>query len=649
MLRSTESGNSSRDCNSQFAIRKSKIPALFTLLSLISLLAPLSVRAQWLTQSFALKGGWNAVYLHVDSSHITLNDAIGNDPASPIQEIWLWAAPASVQQFITDPQQPTDGGSQWLGWKKSENETSALQRLSGNMACLVRVDSATADYTWNVKGKPVPPNYQWTTTGLNFFGFPTPALTPPSYEDFLAQASSLAQNSEIFRYPGGDFGPGNPALVFGFRTTPVRRGEAVWIRTGTAYNRYFGPFDVHLQNSSGASFRDTIGQFSFRLRNTTSSEVTITLNLIPSETPPAGQPAIVQVPPLLVRGALSITDLSYGFSDLNTGAQSWTLPPRGQPGSDIQVILGLNRSAMTGNPGDLYGGILRFSDNLGLSQIDVPASGIVSSPAGLWVGGASVTSVGHYLKRFAQATNLVDFATVLARLELVNGANGVNYTWDQDSGRILASGGTDGKTGSYVLDGPIKTDSGAVAHPFPLRLIVHSDGTTTRLLQQVYYGIGLGTSPVVATRQNLLLPSALASAHRITAVHLPGSVNNTPWSMTGALQQGRSLTVAVAVAYNDQSANPFLHTYHPDHDNLDPLFSNPLPQGVESYGVQRQITLNFTAPANDFDGLTSGTQTLGGNYVESVTFLAKGSDTKSFQGLGSFTLRRISNIAALTQ
>jgi hypothetical protein len=146
-----------------------------------------------------------------------------------------------------------------------------------------------------------------------------------------------------------------------------------------------------------------------------------------------------------------------------------------------------------------------------------------------------------------------------------------------------------------------------------------------------------------------LLPTALASARRITAVHLPASVNNTTWGMAGSMQQGGSLATTVDLAYNDQLANPFLHTYHPDHDNLDPLFTTQQPRGVESYGVQRQITLNFTAPASDFNSLTTGSQTLTGNYVESVTFLGKGSDSKQFQGLGSFTLKRISNIATLTQ
>lgn len=620
-----------------------------TLVTLLTLLTSLPAHAQWITQSFALKGGWNAVYLHVDSSHTTLTDMVGGDLNNPIQEVWLWAAPTSVQQFVNSPQQPTDSASQWVVWTRAQGANSALQRLSANAACLVRLSSATTDYTWNVKGKPVPPQYQWTTTGLNFIGFPTPAATAPSYEDFLAKAPSLTQGTEIYRYPGGDLGANNPVRVFTYRTTPVRRGEAVWIRTGTTFNRYFGPFDVQLQSVSGASFQDSIGQYQFRLRNTTASQVTVTLNLLASETPPSGQTAIVQTPPLLVRGALNLINLTYGFTSLSAGPQSWVLAPNGQTGSDIQVILGLNRSAMTGSPGALYAGILRFTDNFGHSQIDVPASAQVASSSGLWVGGVSVTGVAHYLKKFAQATNSVDFTNVLARLQLINGAGGVNYVWDQNSGRILAFGGTDNKTGSYVLDGPIKTDSGAVAQPFPLRLIVHNDGSANRLLRQVYFGIGLGSNAVVTTKESLLLPSALTSARRITAVHLPASVNNTSWTMTGSLQQGASLAATVAVSYNDQLANPFLHTYHPDHDNLDALFGTTLPQGVESYGISRQITLNFTAPANDFDSLTAGTQTLTGNYVEAVTFLAKGSDTKQFQSLGSFTLKRISNIASLTQ
>jgi hypothetical protein len=48
------------------------------------------VQAQWITQSLDLKAGWNAVYLHVDASHETLDTLVGADQANPIQEIWMW-------------------------------------------------------------------------------------------------------------------------------------------------------------------------------------------------------------------------------------------------------------------------------------------------------------------------------------------------------------------------------------------------------------------------------------------------------------------------------------------------------------------------------------------------------------------------------
>ena len=305
---------------------KSQIPNLKSQISHCLLLAAAlcfgfasTAQAQWVTQSFALKGGWNAVYLHVDASHDTLNNLIANDLSNPIQEVWLWAAPASVQQFVQSPQTPLATASQWVSWARTNSTLAALQRLGGNMACLVRVHSATNNYTWNLKGKPVPPQYQWTTTGLNFLGFPTPSTNPPSFEDFLAKAPGLAQTSEIYQYPGGELGATNPVRVFTLRTTFVRRGEAVWMRTGATFNRYFGPFDVELQSASGVNFGDSIGQYRVRLRNTTSGQVTVTLSQVASETPPAGQTAIVQTPPLLVRGALNLTNLTYGFTNLSAG------------------------------------------------------------------------------------------------------------------------------------------------------------------------------------------------------------------------------------------------------------------------------------------------------------------------------------------
>jgi hypothetical protein len=615
------------------------------LLLVLLLTSSLPIHAQWLTQTNVLKSGWNAVFLHVDASHTTLDQIVGNDPANPIQEIWYWVPALPTGQFVDSPQVPSGAGNQWANWTRLLGPSAVLQRLAGNGAYLVR---ATNAYNWLVKGKPVTPTYRWTLTGLNFVGFPTPPNSSPFFEAFLAPAPELQQNGEIYRYQGGQLGATNPIRVFAFRTTPVSRDQAYWIRAGESYNQYFGPFQILQASSSGINFGDIRGQARLRLRNIVNSPLTITLRQVASEAAPAGQPVHQGAPMLLLRGPINTTNLTYSYTNLATAPQQWSLAAAGQPGSEVEVVIGLNRFVMPGNPGGLFAGMLRFTDSLGLSEIDVAVSAEKASAAGLWVGGATANYVSHYLTPYARATNRTDFLAVLARLQLGQGVNGYRYEWDASTGRVLVFGGPEQKTGSYLVDGPIKTDAGTVARPFPLRLIIHNDGATARLLQKVFHGVAPGSNTVLATKESLLLPTRLAEARRISAAHLPTSDGNVPWNFTGTMQQGSSLTVPVPLAYDDHSSNPFLHTYHPDHDNLDALFGTQLARGLESYGVMRQITLTFTAPANDFNSLTGSSQDLSGNYGEAITFQSKGSQTRQFNVLGTFSLKRISQIATLT-
>lgn len=607
--------------------------------------------AQWITQTNSLRPGWNSVFLHVDATHATLDQLVGNDLANPIQEIWQWHPALPTGQFIESPQLPVGGGSQWTSWTRQLGPNSPLQRLEGNGAYLVRLATNAAPYDWRVKGKPVTPTYRWTLTGLNFVGFPTPpspVTAQPFVEALLAPVPEFQQMAEIYRYQGGELGTTNPARVLAFRTTRVRRDQAYWVRAGERYNQYFGPIQLVQASPSGIRFGDSQGRETLRLRNLANVPITVTLQQIASETPPVGQASLQGPPTLLLRGAVNTTNLTFSYANLASGPQSWNLAAVGQVGSEVELVLGLNRSVMTGNPGALFAGVLRFTDSLGLSQVDVSVSAEKSSPAGLWVGGAAVDYVSHYLKPYAKAASAAEFSALLSRLDLAEGANGYHYERDPDTGRVLVFGGPEQKSGSYLLDGPIKIDSGTVARPFPLRLIVHHDGSSAKLLQKVYAGVGLGSNNVVATRESLLLPAQLGAARRISAVNLPTSAGNIPWNFSGTMQNGGSLSANVPLAYDDQASNPFLHTYHPDHDNLDPLFQAPLARGLESYGVNRQITLSFTTPANDFNSLTSGSQDFTGNYAETITFQARGSEIRQYNVLGSFSLKRISDIATLT-
>ena len=118
---------------------------------------------------------------------------------------------------------------------------------------------------------------------------------------------------------------------------------------------------------------------------------------------------------------------------------------------------------------------------------------------------------------------------------------------------------------------------------YPLRLIVHNpDAGNAVLLQRVCYGFDTSTNVAVTSGESALHPAYLRSARRITATHLPWTSNNTVWAMSGRLGQDTNLSAMLSVVYDDQSSNPFLHTYHPDHDNLNSTFTATLAQGSES-------------------------------------------------------------------
>jgi hypothetical protein len=586
------------------------------ILALLSILP--GARAQWVTQSVLLTNGWNAVYLHVNASHVTLDDTVGNDVNNPILEVWRWN-PASSIQFTTTPDEPIDGGSQWMAWKRADS--SAFQRLAGNSAYLVRVATNVSTYTWNIQGKPLAPANDWTTTGLNFIGFPTVSANPPTFDAFLSEAPALQQNAEIYYYRGGDLGPGNPARLLALRTTRVTRGQAFWIRSGTLFNEYFAPYKIQFQNLDGVSFGNSHSSASFRLKNLTSHSLTVSVKLLASEAPPSGSSAIADLPPLIIRGPVNPGTQGYTYVTLPSNtARSWTLPAAGVPGSEMEVVLGLNRSAIAAPSGSLLAGVLRFSDSLGFSQIDVAVSADVGSSSGLWIGSASVDQVSQYLKTYQR-----------------NGDNTPVVTTN----------------GQYVVQN-LDTNLTAVPRSFPLRLIVHNPDTgNARLFQHLFIGFDQNTNYVSANKESVLAPNLLAQARRISASHLPWSDSNQGWSFNGRIGMDTNLSATILLAHNDRASNPFIHSYHPDHDNLDVTFTKELSPGAESYTVRRDITLQLAPPPDDFNSLVNGAQSVTGQYNETITVIglprAGGTnDSRQFQSQGRFTLNRISESPTLT-
>ena len=111
---------------------------------------------------------------------------------------------------------------------------------------------------------------------------------------------------------------------------------------------------------------------------------------------------------------------------------------------------------------------------------------------------------------------------------------------------------------------------------------------------------------------------------------------------SGVFGPGGEITTAIVVP-SQLPTNPFLHRYHPDHNNLDEQFLN---YREEAYQVVRNMQLVFT-DTDPQGGNTPGwgDSTLGGTFAESITGLHRNPIFTS----GTFRLRRASTVTVLNQ
>jgi hypothetical protein len=178
-----------------------------------------------------------------------------------------------------------------------------------------------------------------------------------------------------------------------------------------------------------------------------------------------------------------------------------------------------------------------------------------------------------------------------------------------------------------------------------LRTLLHvADGGTGKLLSQAFLG-QLAVAPHelgLTTREALLKQDALAGAQRIVAAHMPLDL---VVSGSGIVDVPGTFTCTVTVPFDDPT-NPFVHQYHPDHNNKDERLA-PLPAGVESYNISRACNFTFTATPPTGSLVTSGwgSSVLGGTYAETITGLHREPISVS----GTFELRRVSEIGILNQ
>jgi hypothetical protein len=549
------------------------------LLALSTLFLAATAHAQWQSTTYTLKGGWNSIYLHGDATHATPDQLFAANPE--VLEVWRWNPNPTQVQFTTSPLIPSAGTAEWSTWVRGGSSNS-LGQLIGQTAYLVKCSgAASSSYSVIIPQKVLPPSATWVRNGANLMGFPSlqNGSTYPTMGSYFATfPAAIASNVKIYKYVGGDLGPGNPLQVFSTSSERLDRNQAYWFDSKVVGD-FYAPIEISLSNGSGIDFGRTGSTVTVRLLNRSAVVSTVTIAPVASSNAPAGQEEIT--------GSVPLRRRTY-----DQQAKSWTetaIPAAFTevvgPNAAVELTFGIDRAAMTGGSNAFYASMLRFTASSNLYDILLPVTARKASLAGLWLGDAVV-------------------------------------------------GGVESKTAGYT--------GTATAQTYSLRYIVHvDDAGNARVLSQVYLGLLAGESPQpgICTAESALSVADKASARRIVAAHLP--LDRVLDGGTMAL--GGSMSCTISTPFNDPTS-PFVHQYHPDHDNKSG--TTPLVSGQESYDLSRAVTFDISAAAPVGVSDTGyGSSVIAGDYTEVLTGLRKDSVTVT----GSFTLRRVSEIGLLTR
>ena len=497
-------------------------------LAFIFLFVAVSAHAQWKTETYALKGGWNAIYLHGDASHDTVDNLLPNSGSTAnITEVWSWNPNPDQVQFMDSQMIPSGGTSEWSVWKRGDSASTTLSRLAGQRAYLVKcIGTSGNTYSVTIKQAPQIPSNSWVRNGANLLGFPTykNGSTFPTFASYFATfPAAIASSSKIFKYAGGDLGATNPVQLFSTSSERVDRNQAYWFSAKVA-GMYYAPLEFSLSTSGGLRFGRSLSDIKLRIRNRTAAPVTVTLTPTASEAEPSFQTAIAGSVSLMRRTSSNGTwsEAAYGASETEVIA----------PQTTVELSFGINRAAMTGPVGALYASLLRITESSNLMDVYLPVSAKKDSLAGLWVGDISFNSVSNKVSNPARAT-----AT------LTNG--------------VVTGLQVDGSGGSGYTSPPVVTITAPANNDMKVATATAAANSTTRVVSSITLadgGFGYPTAPLVTL--SAPTPAVTATA---TAVMSAGTVASLTRTSDGsAYLTAPTITISPPAASSNATATALL-------------------------------------------------------------------------------------------
>lgn len=420
--------------------------ARFVLFSLAGIIAlfPATLRAQTATQTLTLVKGWNSVWLEVEpidaeGKSMAPEDVFGAPNGDAKIEIVTTPKPlAGLAEFF-----PSDPGAttifnqeQWQEWKPNNPlDTNTLPLISGNRPYLIKTSAAV---TLSLTGKVRFFRPTWTPDRYNLVGFGLEGT--PSFTDFFGPSGTTHPVPKIFRL--NDLGTWTP--VSG--TTTMRSDEAYWVFC-SGPSSYMGPMSVDFEGSA-------TGQLNFGG---------------PSDAVPVG----TGDNPL----ELDLEELVFTNLSANSVSPALELDSVDGPGLTLHVV-----SPEPGSLGYLNPRLLTSSpDSLGETFDPGKTAYLTLGAQRNWNADSNSRTKLYRLKTGISGASFWLPITAIRSGISQAAAEGLGNPTSDATGLWVGEVIFDSVT-SIVEDGsPSRPSAGTV----PVRILLHFDGSTVRLLSQV--------------------------------------------------------------------------------------------------------------------------------------------------------------------
>lgn len=573
-------------------------------------LSPSLAEAQSVEQIILLQPGWNAVFLEVEPHDTECATVFQH---LPVESVWLWNPQTSFVEYIQNPAELKPDDPEWLVWFAPSFPDSELLtnlfHIMGERAYLINV-SGTAAVLWRIVGTPKLPKIKWIPNSPNLVGFHLMPGQEPSFSDFFTPSNAHGNAApKVYRLNTAG------AWSLTLATAQMQSGEACWVQCDEASD-YTGPLSVKVIGD-GLDFGVRGVEEKITVQNRTEAAMIVTV------TPQASASAGAGMVPLSFW-----VDPPTSSAGWNIFTGTFSVGYNARTTRDLRFAI--RRTALPG-PGE-YQSLIKITDNAGM-QIFVPVT------TGEW-------------------------AATDAKLR---------------TGRTLRNDGPPGYTGLWVgtvsitnvsepADGSDPDTPKPTASEFMFRLILHVEETTgtVRLLREV---AELWKRPVTDEDGNVLEPgrAVLFTDNSLLAAAVE-SADYTGVGMRDGRPVGRRVSSAVfsfetcdtaeppvclphlvltersdgplSGTYtigSDDPLNPFVHQYHPDHDN------QPYAEAPE---ITRTITLKLTEDDSTNLNLSQagwGDTAMGGIYQETLT----GVHRSPLYIEGNFRVQKVSEVGIL--